>query len=269
MSLSPNIGGVSGSGRRDLSTLFSRGQRTTTVDEAASLLGLSRPEAARRLAAWASNGWLRRVRRGLYLLVPVDAPDPSTWSEDPWYLADLVWHPCYVTGWTAANHWGLTDQVFRSTVVATNVRVRRIDQELAGNPYLVHHVPPEYLAWGMRSEWRHERRVLVADPARTVAELLGAPSLGGGIRHVMEVLDEYLRDAEPSALVESLDRFGNGAAFKRLGYLLEQLGLDDPVLVAYLAPRLTAGTSSLDPSLPAVGPRSARWGLRVNADVAA
>lgn len=268
-SSSSNVGGVSGSGRRDLSMIFSRGQRTTTVEEAASLLGVPRSEAARRLAAWASNGWLRRVRRGLYLLVPVDAPDPASWSEDPWYLADLVWHPCYVTGWTAANHWSLTDQVFRSTVIATSVRVRRVDQELAGNQYLVHHVPSEWLAWGMRPEWHHERRVLVADPARTVSELLSAPALGGGIRHVTEILDEYLRAGEASAVVDALDRLGNGAGFKRLGYLLEHFGLDDPDLIAGLARRLTAGISSLDPSLPPVGWRSARWGLLVNADVAA
>src|SRR3974390_888658 len=178
-------GGLSSTGRRELTSLFARGQRTTTVEEAAEILGLSRGEAAHRLAAWASSGWLRRVRRGLYLSVPVDAPDPLGWTEDPWYLADLVWHPCYITGWSAANHWSLTDQVFRSTVVATTTRVRTVEQELAGNSYLVHHVNDARLEWGLRSEWRHERRVLVADPARTVAELLDVPALGGGVRHVV------------------------------------------------------------------------------------
>ena len=73
---------------------------------------------------------MRRIRRGLYLAVPVDAPDPAAWTADPWYLADVVWPPCYVTGWSAANFWSLTDQVFRSTVIATAARVRRVAQHL-------------------------------------------------------------------------------------------------------------------------------------------
>ena len=262
-------GGLSRAGRNDLTVVFSRGQRTTTVEEAAEALGISRSDAARRLAGWASNGWLRRVRRGLYLSVPVDAPDPSNWSEDPWYLADLVWHPCYITGWSAAHHWSLTDQVFRSTVVATTGRVRRVEEELAGNTYLVHHVPDSWLEWGLRTEWRHGRRVLVADPARTVAELLNAPALGGGIRHVTEILDAYLVEADAHDLIEPLDKLGNGAAFKRLGYLLEHLGGGHDPNTEAIAERLTAGISLLDPSQSTGGPRSAKWGLLVNVDVTA
>lgn len=265
----PEIGGLSRSGRRELTSVFARGQRTTTVEDAAFALDVSRDEAARRLIAWASRGWLRRIRRGLYLAVPVDAPDPLSWTEDPWYLADLVWYPCYITGWSAANHWSLTDQVFRSTVVATTLRVRRVEQDLAGNSYLVHHVDENWLTWGLRPEWRHERRVLVADPARTVAELLDAPALGGGVRHVVEILDTYLQDASIDSLIEALDRLSNGAAFKRLGYLLERLGVDDPRSIEAVSQRITAGISALDPSQPAVGSRSAKWGLLVNADVAA
>lgn len=212
---------------------------------------------------------MRRVRRGLYLAVPVDAPDPLAWTEDPWYLADLVWHPCYITGWSAANHWSLTDQVFRSTVVATTTRIRAVEQELAGNSYLVHHVNAGRLEWGLQSEWRHERRVHVAEPARTVAELLDAPVLGGGVRHVAEILDTYLLDADVQSLIEPLTRLGNGAAFKRLGYLLEHLNVDAPSAIAAVSDRLTSGVSLLDPSQPAVGSRSSRWGLLVNAELAA
>ncbi len=265
--ISTGVAGLSREGRRDLTRIFSRGRRVATVEEVADALGVDRGEAARRLAALASSGWLRRVRRGLYLAVPVDAPDPKAWTEDAWYLADLVWHPCYITGWSAANFWSLTDQVFRSTVVATIGRVRQVEQELAGHPYLVHHVNADRLSWGLRPEWRHDRRVLVADPARTVAELLDRPGLGGGIRHVAEILDTYLLEGEITALLDAVERLDNGAAFKRLGYLVEALGLAEPGIVEACAHRLTSGVSPLDPDLPKTGPRSPRWGLVVNAEV--
>ena len=258
-------GGLSAASRRELAMLFGAGRRTVSVEAAADTLNVSPETAARRLSALASRGWLRRVRRGLYLAVPVDAQTPGAWTEDPWYLADLVWKPCYIGGWSAANHWSLTDQVFRSTIVVTAQRIRRVEQELAGAAYLVHHVDPERLAWGLVGEWRHDRRVLVSTPERTVADLLSNPTLGGGIRHSMEILDSLLADTSIDSLVEAVRRLGNGAGLKRLGYLLEQRGhsseaIDEP---------LTAGVSLLDPALPAVGPRSPQWGLRVNADVSA
>ena len=265
MSSSIEPGGLSARSRRDLATLFGAGQRTVTVDAAAEAWGASRQSAARRLSGWAARGWLRRVRRGLYIAVPVEAPDPATWNEDPWYLADLVWEPCYIAGWSAANHWALTDQVFRSTVVATAQRVRRVDQELAGASYLVRHVGADRLGWGLVGEWRGDRKVRVSDRERTVADMLSDPALGGGIRHTMEVLDALVSVARLDDLVGAVERLENGAAIKRLGYLLEVLGYD----TSAIAGPLTSGFPLLDPSLTSGGKRSGRWGLRINAEVSA
>ncbi len=268
MSRRPVAGGVSATGRRELASLFSLGQRTVTVEGAASILGIERTTAAKRLAAWAERGWLRRVRRGVYLAVPVDAADPAGWTEDPWYLADLVWSPCYVTGWSAANHWSLTDQVFRSTIVATSQRVRQPEAVLAGSPFLVHHVPADRMEWGLRAEWRHDRRVRVAEPARAVGEMLDVPRLGGGMRQVAEILRAFLDESDPDdALVETLARLDNGAAFKRLGFLVEALGIDVPGVVSACEGHVTSGVSPLDPDGAAGGTTSARWKLRINVEV--
>jgi predicted transcriptional regulator of viral defense system len=161
----------------------------------------------------------------------------------------------------------LTDQIFRPTVVATTSRVRRVTQRVAGNEYLVHHVAPELLGWGLRTEWRDERKVMVADPARTVMELLGDPALGGGIRHVAEILENYLDGNDPAALIEAGDRLGNGAAFKRLGYILEESDRALPELISACRERVTPGVSALDPTQRSSGPRAPRWHLRANVDL--
>lgn len=260
-----DAGGLSAASRRELATLFGAGKRTVSVDEAAMALDVSRVSAAKRLAALASRGWLRRIRRGLYLAVPADAAVPSAWTEDAWYLADLVWKPCYIGGWTAANHWSLTDQVFRSTIVMTTNRVRRVSQELAGVTYLVHHVPPAALEWGLAAEWRHERRISLSNPERTVADVLARPELGGGIRHTMEILDTLMLDASIVDIADAVKHLKNGAALKRLGFLLEALGHNTDAIDL----PMSSGVVLLDPAMPAGGPRSPKWGLRVNVDVSA
>jgi predicted transcriptional regulator of viral defense system len=259
--------GISAQGRKELTAVLGETRRFIAPGDVAAALGVDSESAARKLARWSHQGWVRRVRRGLYIAVPVDAAIPAGWSEDPLVVAAEVWAPCYFTGWTAARHWGLTEQVFRTTVLKTSERVRASTTRLLDHEYLVSHTHRDALAWGLKSEWRQEVRLRFADAPRTVVESLDAPRIGGGIRHVAEVLIAYLDDHPPEALIESGDRFGNRAVFKRLGYLIEALGLDEPLIASACEERVSAGISALDPDGPTDGHRVTRWGLLVNVNV--
>jgi predicted transcriptional regulator of viral defense system len=85
--------------------------------------------------------------------------------------------------------------------------------------------------------------------------------MGGGIRQVADCLQAYLGHAEanPATLTTYAERLGNGAVFKRLGFLAERGGAPN-VLVTACAARLTQGNAKLDPALPS--PRMVRrWRL--------
>jgi predicted transcriptional regulator of viral defense system len=256
--------GISRSGREELAAVTSRGKRLVTVDDVVDGLALDRSEAAKKLARWTEQGWLRRVRRGLYIPVPVDVEQPDLWSEDPLVLAHAVWSPCYFTGWTAANHWGLTEQIFRTTVVKTSRRVRATHQRLLDHDYLIGHTPDSTMAWGVRPVWRREQRVSMADESRTVVDVLDDPGIGGGIRHVAEILSAYLIDFEGDQLLDYGERLGNRTAFKRMGYLIEAMGLPHDDLLAACRERISGGVSLLDPEASDTGPRIGEWGLRAN-----
>jgi predicted transcriptional regulator of viral defense system len=256
--------GISRSGREELAAVTSRGKRLVTVDDVVNGLAVNRSDAAKKLARWTEQGWLRRVRRGLYIPVPVDVEQPELWSEDPLVLADAVWSPCYFTGWTAANHWGLTEQIFRTTVVKTSRRVRATNQRLLDHDYLIGHTPDSTMAWGVRPVWRREQRVSMADESRTVVDVLDDPGIGGGIRHVAEILSAYLIDFEGDQLLDYGERLGNRTVFKRMGYLIEAMGLPYDYLLAACRERISGGVSLLDPGASDTGPRIGEWGLRAN-----
>lgn len=258
--------GISSSGRAELSAAVAR-RRFVSPEEAAAELGVDARVAARKLAHWAERGWLRRVRRGLYIPVPVEAERPESWSQDPMVLAEAVWSPCYFTGWTAANHWSLTEQVFRTTVLKTSQRVRTTRARLLDSEYLVVHTSADAMAWGLESVWHEEVRLRVADPARTVIDLLDKPRLGGGIRHAAEILATYLDEHEAARLIEYGDLLGNRAVLKRLGYLVDVLGRNEPELTAACRTRLSTGIALLDPDGPRAGARVTAWRVRANARV--
>jgi predicted transcriptional regulator of viral defense system len=259
--------GISGQGRFELSKVLGSGVRFITPSDVSDALDLDADDAARKLARWAKDGWVRRVRRGLYIGVPVDAANPKGWTEDVLLVADAVWSPCYFTGWTAAHHWSLTDQVFRTTVLKSNRRVRNSKDTLLDHEYLVSHTPPDSLSWGMRSEWRDNVRLRFADPARTVVDLLDMPKLGGGIRNVADIVRVYLEEGDPHLLVDYGDRLGNRAIFKRLGYIVEFFSPLHVQLIDACRARVSEGISALDPDGPSGGRRAMRWTLRINVNL--
>jgi predicted transcriptional regulator of viral defense system len=262
--------GISDNGRAELAQLTAPGRELVTVQDAATILGIPQQAAAQKLARLAAGGWLRNVRRNLYIPVPANAPDPSRWSADPLFLADAVWDPCYFTGWTSANYWGLTEQVFRSTVVMTSTRVRDANQNLAGNDYVVLHVADDRLAHDMHVEWRQGRRIKIANAARTVAEIFDNPRIGGGIRLAAEILTAYLDDADDlkiDELLDASDRLNNRTIFKRLGYVTNIVRPNLTRLIDDCATRLSRGVSLLDPRAPNQGPTVGAWQIRANVTI--
>lgn len=237
--------------------------------EAAIALGYTIEGAHRLLAYLAARGWLVRVSRGYYTTVPLDAIEPTEWREDPWLVASKVFGPaCYIGGWTACEHWNLTDQLFNTTVLFTARKVRNTETDIQGSPLRLRHTTP-YNIFGTRSVWRGQSRVNVSDPSRTLVDVLDSPEIGGGIRHVAEVLEAYF-DSEhlnESLLLEYTGRLGNRTVFKRLGYLIEVLDIEAPELVQECRERMSSGMSLLDPSLPRRGPSRRRWNLRLNAAI--
>ena len=260
--------GISGRGRAELAAVLASGNRFITPTDVSAALDVDADSAAKRLSRWAEDGWLRRVRRGMYIGVPVDAANPAAWSEDALIVAATVWAPCYFTGWTSANHWALTDQVFRTTVLKTTARVRASSVSLLDHAYLVAHAGETALRWGTTTEWNDGTRLRFADPARTVIDVLDDPRLAGGIRHAAEITSAFLDDHDAITLIDYGDRLGNRAVFKRLGYIVETLGHDLPDLLAACEARVSAGVSALDPNGPDGGRQLMRWGLRVNVALA-
>jgi predicted transcriptional regulator of viral defense system len=255
------------SANREFVSRLNRGLRGPfTIEDATAVAGVDRKRVARLLRHLAAQGWLARVQRGLYTTVPLEAEDSSGWSADPWAVGAAALAPGYVGGWTALSHWDLTDQVFATTVFITSRPVPRRQRQIGRARFELRH-RPESAIFGTRRVWRDGTAVTVSDVERTLVDCLDDPSMGGGIRHTAEALEAYAAQdgVDWFQMIGYGDRLGNGAVFKRLGYLLEALRLADDRAIGACRNRITAGVSKLDPSRPASGSTVARWRLRVNA----
>ena len=231
-----------------------------------ALLGRSPSATATWLARLARRGWLARARRGLYVVLPLEATASRSPSvEDPWVLASKLFSPCYIGGWSAAEHWGLTEQLFRSTFVVTAAGVRRQTERVLGLEFHVVKVARVRLT-AMTLVWRGRERVPVSDRERTLADALASPGWVGGIRHLADLLRAYResRHWNPTRLLNRVNELGRGAAFKRLGFLAEMLLPGAEQVVRVCLAKRTAGIIKLDPSVSTRGRLNKRWGLWVN-----
>lgn len=251
-------------GRSRLVAVIRAAGDVIVIDDAAKALSISRDEAAKLLSRWVGQGWLRRVGPGAYVSAPLDALESEHVLEDPWILVPALYAPAYIGGRTAAEYWDLTEQLFRDIVVMTAQPVRAKKQQRHGANFTLHHIQ-EPKIFGTKTVWRGRSKVLISDVHRTIIDMLDNPALGGGIQHVAECFEAYVQreDRSDEALIQYAERLGNGAVFKRLGFLAEQHP-DLSGLTESCRTHMTKGNARLDPALPADRLIS-RWRLMVPA----
>lgn len=246
------LSGLGKADRERLSAVLRGTKGTISVTEATEILAMPRVSVAKILSRWAKKGWLSRVRRGLYIPVPLESRTSDIPLEDSWVVADRLYSPCYIGGWSAAEYWDLTEQIFRTVIVLTTQRPRERKPTIKGTEFLLRTVSDKAM-FGLKPVWRGQVKVNVSDPTRTVLDMLSDLQLGGGLRSTIDMFKDYMSSEKKdlAQLIKYADQLGNGAVFKRLGFLLEKYTENEQVFIGQCRERITTGNAKLDPALKA------------------
>lgn len=244
--------GIGKEDRKRLSELFRETKGTISVTDTAGILKVTSTDAAKMLSRWAKKGWLSRVRRGLYVRIALESRTSDIPLEAPWIIADRLFSPCYIGGWSAAEYWDLTEQIFRTIVVLTTQKPRDRAPVINGTSFMLRTIP-EKAIFGTKPVWKGQVKVSVSDPTRTILDMLADTRLGGGIRPTVDIFLSYLKSENKNIqlLIDYAKRLGNGAVFKRLGFLLERYAPDQEAALNECKAQMTKGNTNLDPSLKA------------------
>jgi predicted transcriptional regulator of viral defense system len=236
-------------GRAQLMRVLAASGDVIHISDVAKALSISRVEAAKRLARWREQGWLSRVGSGAYVPATIDTLGSDRVLDDAWVLVPALFAPAYVAGRSAAEHWDLTEQIFKDIVVVTGQAIRERHQTRQGFEFTLKHLNPKKI-FGTQSVWRHHTKVSVSDVHRTITDMLDDPEIGGGIQQVTDCLNAYFKrpDRDDKKLIDYGDQLGNGAVFKRLGFLAEKHNYGAEI-AEFCRARLTAGNAKLDPAL--------------------
>ncbi len=250
-----------------LAQLAGEGRTIFTVEEARRFWG-NAAYTANVLGRLENKGWLRRLERGTYLIIPLEAGPTRDWTESALVIAPHLIQPAAIAYWSALHYWNMTEQVPRTVFVQSTRRKHRRQIEVLGISFRFVTVV-ESKFFGVVRRTLDGKPIYVTDREKTLLDAADRPDLSGGIGQLAQALRTAWADVDWQRLDEYLTRWGRGSLTKRMGYLVETLELPLPDREERLARwhrSLSSGIALLEPGRGNTGRIVTRWRLRVNVE---
>jgi len=229
-----------------------------TIDEAEEAFDVDRASLRVILSRLEDGGWIERVERGKYMVIPLTARK-GEFTLNEFVIGSELVEPYAVSYWSALNYHGLTEQIPGTVFLQTTSRKKRRELRVFGVRYKIVKVV-ESKFFGVEKVWIDDVAVNITDEEKTIVDCLDHPEYCGGVIEVAKALRNGAFDGD--RLSEYARRIGNSGVVRRLGYLCGLLGVqvDLPVIDArnYLY---------LDPTMPKKGEPDGRWRLVLNVEL--
>ncbi len=249
-----------------ISLIASWKNKIFTIKDAINFWGNSQI-AIKKLSVLAKKGWLTRIERGKYLVIPLEAGPERKWSENPMLIASMLADPACIAYWSAIRFWNWTEQFPRIIYVQTTQRKNKSRKLVQGNQFEIVTVPRSKF-FGYIKKWDGDVSFFVTDKEKTLIDCADDVKRSGGIEELAKAVKNAASTIDYLRLDEYALRFPNGAVMKRLGYLFEYLIPDLPHEAAHIfnswKNRLSKGVSPIYPGGPKTGRINTRWRLLIN-----
>ncbi|HHI03348.1 MAG TPA: hypothetical protein ENL22_07500 [candidate division Zixibacteria bacterium] len=258
------MAGISSKEENFIATLGEKGIRVFTVDEATELFNTSKPMMNKLVHQLVKKRKLQRIQRGKYLVIPPVAWKTGRFTEEGVIIASYLVEPYYIGYWTALDFYGWTEQP-SSTVFIASTKLKR-PVELQGTKFKFIKLRPERF-FGFEEHWVGNQKVVVAEKEKTIADCLDQPRYCGEIVEAAKGIWNGREDINFETVLKYALRMKNGAIIKRLGYLMDVLGIEKPSFRNKLKRHIGYDYLSLDPHGKASGSEvNKEWRIRINVD---
>lgn len=237
------------------------------IDRAKKLLPQSNPDAVRRLLSdMTKRGLLMRVKEGLYYIIPFEQ-DAKTFMPD-WHLLSqyLVGDvPYYIGYFSALQIHSLTTQTNLKQQIVVSKQIKPSILKVKGIPFqFIYHNEAHF--FGSKKTWIDSfNKVQCSDLEKTIIDCLFKPQYAGGITEIAKALHKSKDTLDFERLFEYTRKFDSQAVIKRLGFLLELLEIQNPVIEKMQKMR-TNSFVLLEPTHPKQGKTIFRWAIQQNLD---
>ena len=213
---------LSGNEARFISRLEFERQSRVEIHDVMRILDCSYSYAAYILHSLAGKGWLVRIRKGLYQLVPAAS---GGYPRRDWFVLLQAFSGDYYLSFLSAAYLHrlspqrpLMAQIATPKLVRAQYATRKqgIDQVVIGASRF----------FGFNTKEEEGLAINVAEPAKSVVDCLHRPDKAGGILEAARVVARGFTRGKDHKIVQYALRMRNRALVQRLGYLADVLDLE-------------------------------------------
>jgi predicted transcriptional regulator of viral defense system len=233
-----------------------------TVEDLDRLFNLSPEDRKQVVFRLKKKKILSTIKRGVYAFSPLEAGPEGTGVDE--LLIPPLFFPqkkYYIGYSTMFNYYGFAEQLFQTVyVLNTTMRMERI---ICGISYKFIRIP-ENRMYGSETIKVKDTNVNISSKERTLIDLLYFNKPVGGITSAVEVFTEIVKSkkCDIKKLVNYAACFPNITTRKRMGLILEEVGIPDSTLKPLIKSVEKTAVSSLDGSRK--GTLNKKWRVIVN-----
>lgn len=237
--------------------LLSTVGETFTFEDAKRLCNLTYGSLKNLLYRLEIAGWIERIERGKYMLIPLGA-EKGKYTLNEFVIGSMLVEPYCISYWSALHYYGFTEQIPATVFIQTTSRKKKQNIKVFGINYRIIRLTPEKF-FGIRKEWFDNESIKISDKEKTIIDCLDKPQFCGGLIEVIKGINE--RDFDPITMIDYANKINNTGVIRRLGYLCDYYGIDIEL------PQIRKNIRNyllLDPTMPKEGKRDSKWRLIVN-----
>jgi len=184
-----------------------------SVEDVMRVMNMSRPAAAMSLIRWQRSGYVRMIRRGMYVTIDMLSDRPSA---DKYEIASSIGKNTYVGWHTAFEFHGVAHQPFYNVFVGSDVRFKNFSFDNIDYEYCNTTVPEIGVATPLGNP-----NVRVTDLERTVVDCCDRLDRAGGAEELMHCMESIVM-LDGKKLITYLEAYNKVFLYQKVGFFLER-----------------------------------------------
>jgi predicted transcriptional regulator of viral defense system len=251
-----------------LNTLIKNDKQFFTLNEAMKILSSSEPDAVRKLLAdMTKRGLILRIKDGLYNVIPYEKNSEEYFPN--WHLAaQAIAEPqaYYIGFYSALDIHGLITQPSLTEQAVT-------EKQIVPKYQIVKKVKFEFITLNKKRFFGYEKtwiddfnKVYCSDLEKTFVDCLYKPNYANGITEIIKAIYKSREKINTDKILMYLEKFDAQVVYKRLGFILKQLDILQPITYE-IKSKLSNSYTLLDPSLPKQGKHHSEWRIIDNVGI--
>ena len=181
-------------------------------------------QAKNQVTKLVKNGWLIRIKRGLYAIS--DLSTRGFLSLSPYLVANLLVPDSYVSFESALQQYGMFDQLTDKTISVALKMYKAV--KLDSTEYSFVKTKPEFY-FGWQEVNVDNRNARVATPEKALIDMVNFHKSQYAIDLVIEKLQEYKNDLDIARLNDYISRFSL-TTIKIFGLIFDLIGINSDKL---------------------------------------